>query len=138
METDFIVIGKYRNREKVRELVEQIRVKGNTCYDFTAKPADPGNPNGSGHEQMSALESHPDFYNDPIHRDHFERDLAGLKGARTVVLLFPAGNSAHVEAGIAFGLGKKLVCIGEPEKPETLYFIFHEHYSTPEEFLNSF
>lgn len=86
---------------------------------------------------MKALESHPNFFDDPVHFDHFKKDLAGLKAAQTVVLLLPAGTSAHIEAGIAFGLGKKLVLIGEPEKPETLYFIFGERFKTTEDFLNS-
>lgn len=135
--TEFTVIGKFRNKEKVRELIALIRSKGKTCYDFTAKAADPSQPDASGEEQMHVLESHPDFLNDPIHRHHFETDLAGLQNAQTVVLLLPAGTSAHIEAGIAFGLHKKLILIGEPEKPETLYFIFDEYYKTAEDFIKS-
>jgi hypothetical protein len=55
-----------------------------------------------------------------------------------VILLLPAGTSAHIEAGIAFGLKKKLILIGIPEKPETLYFIFDEYYDTADDFLQSF
>ena len=86
---------------------------------------------------MDGLESHPDFLNDPVHREHYETDLAGLKNAGTVVLLLPAGTSAHIEAGIAFGLGKKLVLIGKPEKPETLYFVFDHYFSSVDAFLES-
>ena len=133
--TDYSVIGKYRNKEAVQNLVEAIRAKGKSCYDFTAKPADPNNPNGTGEEQMIVLESNSDFLNDPIHKDHFERDLQGLVEAEIVVLLLPAGTSAHIEAGIAFGLKKKLILIGTPEKPETLYYIFSERYKDSQEFL---
>ncbi len=136
--TDYIVIGRFRNKENTQALVAAIRAKGKTCYDFAAKPADPLNPTAPGHAQMEALESHPDFLNDPVHRDHYEKDLAGLRGAETVVLLLPAGTSAHIEAGIAFGLGKRLVLIGTPEKPETLYYIFDEYFKTAEDFLRSF
>src|SRR5690348_6003658 len=122
--TDYMVIGQYRNREKTQALVRAIRAKGRTCYDFAEKPADPKAPHASAEEQMQSLESCPDFLNDPVHRDHFERDFKGLMEARTVVLLLPAGTSSHIEAGIAFGKGKKVILIGEPEKPETLYFIF--------------
>lgn len=135
--TDYAVIGKRRNEENVRALIAAIRAKGKTCYDFTAKPADPTNPSGPAEDQMRVMESHPDFLNDPVHKAHYETDLAGLKGAETVILLLPAGTSAHIEAGIAFGLGKKLICIGTPEKPETLYYIFSEHYATPEDFLHT-
>jgi len=135
--TDYTVIGKFRNIENVRALVAAIRSRGKTCYDFTAKPADPTDPAGSAEAQMSKLESHPDFLNDPVHRAHFETDLAGLRNAGTVVLLLPAGTSAHIEAGIAFGLGKKLVLIGKPEKPETLYYIFGDRFETADDFLES-
>ncbi|MBN1646807.1 MAG: hypothetical protein JW874_02125 [Spirochaetales bacterium] len=133
--TDYTVIGKYRNAENVRKIINAIKTKGKTCYDFTDKPADPQRPADSFDDQMKTLENHPDFLNDPVHRAHYERDLAGLKNAGTVVLLLPAGTSTHIEAGIAFGLGKKLVLIGKPEKPETLYYIFDEYYDSIEEFV---
>jgi len=134
---DYSVIGRYRNRENVRKLIEAIRAKGYSCYDFTAKPADPKNPDGTAEEQMRAVESHPDYLNDPVHKYHFETDLNGLVNAEVIALLLPAGNSAHMEAGIAYGLHKKLILIGKPEKPETLYYIFNEHYDSPEDFLKT-
>ena len=133
--TDYTVLGKYRNIENVRALIAAIRRKGKTCYDFTAKPADPSNPDACAAVQMDSLESHPDFLNDPVHRAHYEADLAGLKNAEAVVLLLPAGTSAHIEAGIAFGLGKRLILIGKPEKPETLYLIFDEYFDSVDDFL---
>ena len=45
--TDYMVIGKFRNIDKVRALIAGLRKKGKTCYDFTAKPADPTNPDAS-------------------------------------------------------------------------------------------
>lgn len=135
--TDYTVIGKFRNKENTQALVEAIRAKGKTCYDFATKPADPTNPGATGEEQMAVLEGHADFLNDPVHKDHFESDLEGLKEADTVVLLLPAGTSAHIEAGIAFGMGKKLVLIGKPEKPETLYYIFDERYDSADDFLQT-
>ena len=60
-----------------------------------------------------------------------------LKNAEKVILLLPAGNSVHIEAGVAYGLGKPLILIGEPEKPETLYLIFKESYKTIDEFLKT-
>lgn len=132
-----MVIGRFRNSDNVRSLIAAIRSKGKTCYDFTAKPADPNNPDAPFEEQMKVLESHPDFLNDPVHRSHYQRDLAGLRNANAIVLLLPAGTSAHIEAGIAFGLGKKLVLIGKPDKPETLYFIFDEYFKTVDDFLGT-
>ena len=52
-------------------------------------------------------------------------------------MLLPAGSSVHMEAGIAYGLGKPLILIGEPEKPETLYLVFNERYKSIDEFLKT-
>ncbi len=130
-----MVIGKFRNKENVQKLVEAIRSTGKTCYSFADKPAHPDWVDASPEKQMEMLESHPDFLNDPIHKHHYEKDLAGLLNAKIVALLLPGGNSAHIEAGIAFGKGKQLVLIGTPEKAETLYHVFNECYKTPEDFL---
>ena len=53
--TDYMVIGRYRNIDNVRALIASIRAKGKTCYDFTAKPTDPSNPDANASDQMEAL-----------------------------------------------------------------------------------
>ena len=41
-----------------------------------------------------------------------------------MLLVLPAGKAAHIEAGIAYGLGKKCYAIGEYDATDTLYNIF--------------
>lgn len=135
--TDYTLISRYRNKQQCELLIRQLEKRGKSCYNFGAAPADPDNPYASVEEQMSRVEANTDFFNDPHLQATFERDLAGLRNAGKVILLLPAGTSAHIEAGIAFGLGKPLILIGEPEKAESLYFIFQERYKTQEEFLSS-
>jgi hypothetical protein len=137
MQTDYMVIGRTRNAQNVQRLVDGIESKGYSCYNFLNIPATPDTPDLPWEEQMNILESHTDFWNDPIHIDNFETDMAGLKNADTVILLLPAGLAAHMEAGVAFGLNKKLVLIGEVEKAETLYLMFSERYPDIESFLKS-
>jgi len=137
MKTDYMVIGRVRNSENITRLVEGIKAKGFSCYNFLSKPATPDTPDLPWEEQMEILESHPDFWNDPVHRDHFETDMTGLKNADTIVMLLPAGLAAHMEAGASYGLGKKMVLIGEVEKPETLYLMFGERYPDIESFLKT-
>lgn len=134
---DYSIVSRFRNKEQVNYLVEQIRAKGKTCYNFCDKPADPNNPDGHPEEQMKAWESTKDFMQDSYFREIFERDEAGLKDANAVILLLPAGTSAHMEIGIAYGLGKKCILIGEPKKPESLYLIFHKHYQSINDFLKT-
>ncbi len=134
---DYSIVSRFRNKEQVELLVDKIKARGKTCYNFCAKPADPSNPDAHPEDQMRAWESTPDFVNHPYFREIFETDLSGLKEAQAVILLLPAGTSAHIEIGIAYGLGKKCILIGEPEKPESLYLIFDERYQTIDEFIAS-
>ncbi|PIS05108.1 MAG: hypothetical protein COT81_02990 [Candidatus Buchananbacteria bacterium CG10_big_fil_rev_8_21_14_0_10_42_9] len=133
--TDYSIVSSFRNKDQCLALIEKLKAKGKTCYNFSDTPADPNNPNANPEEQMKAHEAKKDFYNDEHFKYLFEKDLAGLKNAKTVILLLPAGTSAHIEAGIAYGMGKPLILIGEAAKPESLYLIFQERYKTAEEFL---
>lgn len=126
--TEYTVLSKFRNKEQVEYLVKKIREKGKTCYNFCDIPADSKNPNKHPEKQMKNFEKTKDFFNDEYFKFIFEKDLAGLKNSKKVIVLFPAGNSVHIEMGIAFGLDKKLILIGKLEKPESLYLIFQERY----------
>ncbi|AIV40124.1 hypothetical protein [Curtobacterium sp. MR_MD2014] len=53
-------------------------------------------------------------------RKRFEQDLAALRAADEFVLVLPAGAAAHVEAGIASGLGKRCWAVGPVDRSETL------------------
>lgn len=49
------------------------------------------------------------------------------------MLVLPAGKAAHIEAGIAYGLGKKCYAIGEYEATDTLYNIFEQIFTDEKE-----
>lgn len=135
--TDYTIISKFRNKDQCELLVKRLEEKGKSCYNFCTKPADPNNPQASADEQMRAFESVQDYQNDPYFQKIFQKDLEGLKNAKKVIMLLPAGNSTHIEAGIAYGLGKPLILIGKEEKPDSLYLIFSARFKTTEDFLNS-
>ena len=67
----------------------------------------------------------------------FEHDLNGLKNSDNLLLVLPAGKSAHIEAGIAYGLGKKCYAIGEYDVTDSLYLIFDKIFKDEED-LNLF
>lgn len=135
--TDYTIVSRFRNKHQVDLLVGKLQEKGKTCYNFSTKPGDPKNPDAHPEEQMKVMETTKDFLNNEMFQAYFRKDLDGLKNAQKVILLLPAGTSAHIEIGIAYGLNKPLILIGEPEKPETLYLIFKERYSTIDEFLET-
>lgn len=61
---------------------------------------------------------------DPLIRKIFETDITAERQADNFLLVLPAGIAGHIEAGVAYGMGKKCYAIGELEKTETLYCIF--------------
>ncbi len=135
--TEYTILTKFRNKEKFDSLFVWLGAKGKTCYNLFAIPADPKNSSGDVEDQMAVFESKDDFFNDTHFRMMFEQDLEWLKNAEKVIVLLPAWNSVHIEAGIAYGLWKKLILIGKPEKPESLYLIFDECYDTIDAFLDT-
>ena len=71
----------------------------------------------------------------------FHNDLDGEKKSKNLLLVLPAGKAAHIESGIAYGLGKKCYAIGEYEATDTLYNIFDEIFSNEtelEQFLEKY
>ncbi|MBP9762534.1 hypothetical protein KBD34_02880 [Patescibacteria group bacterium] len=132
---DYTLVSRFRNKERCEYLVAELVKRGKSCHNFCITPSDPNNPTASAEAQMRAWEETKDFFHDPYFRMIFEKDLKALKEAQTVLFLLPCGTSAHMEAGIAYGLGKHLILIGEPEKPESLYIIFEERYPTIEAFM---
>ncbi|MEO7731474.1 MAG: hypothetical protein ABIY55_10910, partial [Kofleriaceae bacterium] len=65
----------------------------------------------------------------PLIRRIFEADLAAERAAEQFLLVLPAGIAGHIEAGIAYGMGKPCYAIGALEKTETLYCIFTHVFS---------
>jgi len=63
---------------------------------------------------------------DPLIRRIFEADLAAQRAAACFLLVLPAGIAAHIETGIAFGMGKPCYAIGRPDKTETLYCVLDQ------------
>lgn len=67
--------------------------------------------------------------------------MNGERSSKNLLLVLPAGKAAHIESGIAYGLGKKCYAIGEYEATDTLYNIFEEIFANEnelEEFLKRY
>lgn len=54
----------------------------------------------------------------------FNQDINNEKVCKNFLLVLPAGKSGHIEAGIAYGMGKKCYAIGEFDATDSLYNIF--------------
>jgi len=135
---DYFVAARFRNRGNALALTQAIRKQGYSVYCFAESPTSQlhvGSLADDPETAMQQFEARP--HNDPGMREVFETDLAAERASSTFILLLPAGMSCHVEAGVAFGLGKRLILIGEPEKSESLYGIFTERYVSQQQFLKS-
>lgn len=87
-------------------------------------------------ELAGEYESH-DLESETI-RTIFEDDLDELKSAEKLIMVLPAGKSSHIEAGIAYGLGKECYAVGECEKTDSLYLIFRKIFRDTEEMKDYF
>ena len=62
-------------------------------------------------------------------RTIFEHDLMGLKNSDNFLMVLPAGKSSHIEAGIAYGQGKRCYAIGQYDVTDSLYLIFDKIFN---------
>lgn len=133
---DYFIAGRWRNHEKVREVLDVVRAQGKTAYCFIenqyAGEKVEFDPSGDIEQAMGSMESLAPT--DPFVRKVFDADITGEQEAINFVLILPAGISGHIEAGIAYGMGKPCYAVGVPDKTETLYCIFDRIFPDAEAF----
>ena len=130
---DYFVAGPWRNQRAIKKAVDELRVAGKTAYCFIENEYDSDGIKQSKNPTHAELvksntEDIPDWQHNMTLRKMFENDMDGLDNAEAFVLVFPAGLSAHMELGVAYGKGKKCYAIGEPEKAESLYFMIDKFF----------
>ena len=140
MTYQYFVASRYRNKEIVLDLVRKLRENGKTVYCFIESPASTkhvGSVESNPEEVMKTFESISNWQNDKRVKEVFETDMTALRNSENLILLLPAGKSAHVESGAAYGMNKNCIVIGEQKETESLYLIFNEFYPDIDSFLES-
>lgn len=142
MKYQYFIASRWRNRDTVLELTEKLREKGKSVYCFvegdgTKYALKDAEQKHEPKEFMKKFESIPNWREDPSVREIFDVDMNALKDSESLILLLPAGKSAHLEAGAAYGMGKKCILVGEQQETESLYLIFDEAYPTIGDFIQS-
>lgn len=121
------VASSWRNEARQQATVRALRDAGHTVYDFR-NPA-PGD-RGFGWRQCASAEQLKDpvrfreeVLTHPIAKAGFEKDWRALADADATVLVLPCGRSAHLELGIAQGMGQRaIVLLDDPlSEPELMY-----------------
>ena len=138
---EFFIAGRARNKENILKICNLFDDYNISYYCFL-KNEDHwvyGNKNQTPEERQKEFEALG--LKDDIVLKLFNQDLEGEKNSKNLLLVLPAGKAAHIESGIAYGLGKKCYAIGEYEATDTLYNIFDEIFpnlSKLEEFLDKY
>ena len=130
---EFFIAGRARNKENILKICE-VFDKCKIPYYCFLKNEDKwgyGNNDQTPEEKQKVLESLS--LKSDIVLNIFNNDMKGEKSSRNLLLVLPAGNAAHIESGIAYGLGKKCYAIGEYEATDTLYNIFEEIFKDEKE-----
>lgn len=131
----FFISSRWRNRDKVMELTEKMRAIGLQVLSFLEYHPNRDDVDADPEEVMRKFEGRSQ--DDNMVEQLSRLDIAHIKRADAVILLLPAGISSHMEAGYAYGLGKRCILIGTPEKTETTYCMFSERHNSIDEFINS-
>ncbi len=130
---EFFIAGRARNKDNILKICDMFD-KYNVSYYCFLKNEDTwgyGNKNQSPEERQQEFES-LGLKSDVV-LNIFHNDLEGEKSSRNLLLVLPAGKAAHIESGIAYGLGKKCYAIGEYEATDTLYNIFDDIFDDEEQ-----
>lgn len=133
---DFFVAGRWRNKDNIKQVLDLVRANNKSAYCFLENDY-------KGEVVELAMDADPEIFmkeledlpqNHPFIQKVFDIDMQAEREADTFLLVFPAGIAAHIEAGVAYGLGKRCIAIGKLEKTETLYNIFESIFPTVEAF----
>ena len=139
---EFFIAGKTRNKDNILKICD-IFDKYNISYYCFLKNDE--TMDSYGEEGQSVEDKMKTFENLGLKSDVvlniFHEDLDNEKVSRNFLLVLPAGKSGHIEAGIAYGMGKKCYAIGEFDATDSLYNIFENIFADEkelEEFLNQY
>lgn len=136
MKYQYFLATRWRNRDIALPLIEKLNLKGKTIYSCFESRHNTERIKEDPEEAMKVFESKDCWQEDQEINDIFYTDMDGLKNSDTLIMLLPAGKSSHIEAGVAYGMGKHCILIEEQEETESVYLIFNKTYKSIDDFIN--
>ena len=131
---EFFIAGKTRNKDNILKICDTFD-KYNISYYCFLKNDEAHNSYGENssniEDKMNEFES-LDLKSDIV-LNIFNEDMEAERNSNNFLLVLPAGKSGHIEAGVAYGLGKKCFAIGEYDATDSLYNIFNKIFSNLED-----
>ena len=131
----FFIAAPWRSKEMVEGLSQELTKQGYAVYSFLQSGANLSTGGSIAEELKSFTEAMQNWHDDVNIKRVFDSELEGLKDCDAVIMLEPAGHSSLLEAGIGYGLGKKVFIVGTVEKPEVFYLISEKLYPDIPSFL---
>ena len=129
----FYIAGRARNKENILNICNTFEELDISYYCFLKNEASHKKAGLNLNDADLAETFESMRLGDPRIRILFETDLEGERYSDNFLLVLPAGKSAHIEAGIAYGLGKKCYAIGEYDVTDSLYLIFDKIFKDENE-----
>ncbi len=130
---EFFVAGRTRNKESILKICKILEELDISHYCFLKNEESHKEAGLDVNDEQLADTFEALSLDSPKVRTIFEHDLNGEKNSNNFLLVLPAGKSAHIEAGIAYGLGKKCYAIGEYDVTDSLYLIFDRIFKDEKE-----
>lgn len=134
----FLIASPWENKDAVRSLESALTLRGHVAWSFPDDGANLATGKSVMEEFKQFGHSMVEWENDPLIERIFAFEMQALRDSDAVILLEPAGRSSLVEAGIAYGVGKRVVLVGLVEHPEVAYRICGSRYPSVEAFLADF
>lgn len=130
---EFYIAGRARNKENILKICDLFDKYNVSYYCFLKNEKDWGfgNSNQTPEERQKEFETLN--LKSEVVLKLFKNDMKGIKSSNKLLLVLPAGKSAHIESGIAYGLGKKCYAIGKFDATDSLYNIFEEIFDNESE-----
>jgi len=132
----FFIAAPWRSKDIVEGLVAALGERGYQTYSFLENGANLLTGASVVDELKQFADALKEWQGNQGIKTIFDSELAGLKESDVILMLEPAGHSSLIEAGIGYGLGKRVIIIGEVEKPEVFYLIAEKLYPDIPTFLN--
>lgn len=129
------IIGSLRNK-KVPELANRLRQEGFEVFDDWYSPGPETDDYWQAYEKARGRS-----YKEALSGYHptqvFEFDKYHIDRSDVIVLVLPAGKSAHLELGYARGLGKTTYILldGDPERYDIMYKFATDIFDNEEELI---
>ncbi|HBI25635.1 MAG: hypothetical protein UT41_C0001G0247 [Candidatus Wolfebacteria bacterium GW2011_GWC2_39_22] len=134
----FFIASPWKNKEQVEELTQELEQLGHTAYSYVQSGSNLLTGKPIEDEMKEFSQALTNWKIDDRIGKIAQSEIQALRESDIVILLLPAGDSSHMEAGIGYGMGKRMVLIGPVEKPEIIYTLFNHVYLDSSSFLKDF